>query len=519
MKKFFSILLKLILVLLLAVAIFVFWNVKDRHSGYAINMHQKPIKSGFLKAGFSALRINPKIIDTWTDANNDAQYNPDDGDTFSDNNNNGKFDPVWIAGFQNSRPANGLHDDLWARCMLINDGDFTIAVVALDVIGFGSDEVISIRKKVAELAAVDYTIVCSTHTHEGPDVLGLWGSSEYKSGVDPAYKEYIINQAASAVKTALQNARPAKIRFAKEEQGAANLAGDTRKPFVFDPTIALMQAIDKETNETLGTFTCWSNHPETTWNKNLLISSDFPHYYREAMERGMMREDSVLVEGMGGIAVYVSGSIGGLITTHPEVGIRDQFDNEVYTKPSFEKARAQGEKLAKLSMGALNNNASRSLVKGAIRLRAKTIHLPLDNNLLKLAASVGVLDRGMSGWMKVRSEVCYWTLGPAAFLHHPGEMYPEIIHGGVEHGPGQDFNTAPIETPPIKKSIKAEYSFYVGLSNDMIGYIIPKSQWDEEAPYMFEEKEAPYGEINSLGPETAPILHQELIQLIHEIEK
>lgn len=519
MKKFLKIIFQLLLVLLLVVGLFVFWNVKDRHSGYEVDLFQKPKKSNYLKAGFSALRISPRITDTWKDANGDAQYNPEDGDQFEDNNSNGKFDPVWMAGFQNRRPANGIHDDLWARCMMIDDGNFKLAVVALDLIGFGSDEVIAIRKKVAQLVKVDYTIVCSTHTHEGPDVLGMWGAEEYRSGVDEAYKEYVINQAAASVKEAVAKSRPAKIRFAKDEKGAANLAGDTRKPYVFDPTISILQAIDSETKETLGTFTCWSNHPETTWNKNLLISSDFPHFYREAMEKGVVRNDSLLMEGLGGTAVYVSGSIGGLITTHPDIGIRDQFDQQVYTEPSFKKARAQGEKLARLSLNALNNNASRSLVKGAIRLRAKTLHLPLDNNLFKLAASIGVLDRGMTGWMKVRSEICYWKLGPASFLHHPGEIYPEIIHGGVEHPEGQDFNIAPIEEPPIKMAVKSEYPFYVGLSNDMVGYIIPKSEWDEEPPFLYGESESPYGEINSLGPNTAPILHQELIKLIHQIEK
>ncbi len=58
--------------------------------------------------------------------------------------------------------------------------------------------------------------------------------------------------------------------------------------------------------------------------------------------------------------------------------------------------------------------------------------------------------------------------------------------------------------------------FIAGLSNDFIGYILPLSQWDEKAPYTYEQKEAPYGEINSVGPQTAPILYDAMTSLIGE---
>ena len=64
---------------------------------------------------FAAVAITPEVPDRWTDINNNAEYEPDKGETFTDGNGNGVFDPVWIAGFGNSRAANGIHDDLWAQ--------------------------------------------------------------------------------------------------------------------------------------------------------------------------------------------------------------------------------------------------------------------------------------------------------------------------------------------------------------------------------------------------------------------
>jgi hypothetical protein len=54
------------------------------------------------------------------------------------------------------------------------------------------------------------------------------------------------------------------------------------------------------------------------------------------------------------------------------------------------------------------------------------------------------------------------------------------------------------------------------LANDEIGYIIPKSQWDVAAPFCYGRKKAQYGESNSLGPETAPILCEAIRQLLND---
>ena len=70
---------------------------------------------------------------------------------------------------------------------------------------------------------------------------------------------------------------------------------------------------------------------------------------------------------------------------------------------------------------------------------------------------------------------------------------------------GADFPDAPIE-PGIYAQMKAPHRMIVGLANDEIGYIIPKRQWDELPPFCYGLKKTQYGEENSLGPDTSPIL-------------
>ena len=87
------------------------------------------------------------------------------------------------------------------------------------------------------------------------------------------------------------------------------------------------------------------------------------------------------------------------------------------------------------------------------------------------------------------------------------------MNGGVERAPGGDFDVDPVEVPPLRALLPGRVRFVLGLANDELGYIIPKSEWDEQPPYLYGATKRPYGEVNSLGPETAPRLHAALREL------
>ena len=91
-------------------------------------------QAGELQVGFAQISITPNIIDQWVDVNNDVQFDPDI-DLWTDVNGNGKFDAVWMAGFQNQRPAQGIKDNLMAVAVVIDDGKNRIGIVTADTVG------------------------------------------------------------------------------------------------------------------------------------------------------------------------------------------------------------------------------------------------------------------------------------------------------------------------------------------------------------------------------------------------
>src|SRR5690606_13046759 len=135
--------------------------------------------------------------------------------------------------------------------------------------------------------------------------------------------------------------------------------------------------------------------------------------------------------------------------------------------------------------------------------RAKTLLAPVENNTFILASAMGLIKMGMPEYFKTRTEVGAIGIGPGLFLSIPGEIYPEIADRGIEGPEGRDFDMQAIELPPLQELIKVPYKFYLGLSNDELGYIIAKSEWDVKKPYLYLDQEDSYGESNSLGAETA----------------
>jgi len=517
MKKILKITLGAVCLIIAGMGIYAIFQFRDRHPDYQIDI-KLSTGPGTLEAGFAKFDITPVDFETWEDVNGNAKYDPDNGDRYIDKNGNGKFDAIWLAGFHHARPAQGVQDKLWARAMVLRSGDITLALCVIDMIGFGNDEVIATRKMIsAALPDIDYVIVASTHVHSSPDVMGIWGPSDYVSGINKAYVAQVQTGIKDAVVQAYEARKKAHVKFAVEPDKLKDLVGDTRMPLVADAGLKLMQVIDTETGKTLGTLMNWGNHPETLWSKNIRLSSDFADPWRNYVENGIRVADSLVTPGIGGVAIFLNGAIGGLMTTHPDMYITDPYTGAAYAQPSPEKIQAQGKALAKITLETLKDTSLPLHASLDMGIRAHNIELSMDNGLFHLAAFLGIFDRGFVGWKKIRSEVSAWYLGPATFVHVPGELYPEILHGGIASPAGGDFQLSPVEVPSIGSQIPGQFAFFSGMSNDMIGYIIPKSQWDVKPPFTFGNSKRPYGEINSLGPETAPRIHQEVLRVLKEL--
>ena len=482
---------------LVALVVFVARGVyafRDRSPGYKLDLRIDATKSQTephpLRVGFGRVKINPDLSDP--------------------------KHPVWVAGFSQHRAATAIHDDLWAIACVLDDGHTRVGMIALDAIGFFHDDVVAVRRSCAAEWKLDYVIVCSTHNHSTPDLMGLWGPDALHTGVDAGYRRQVIAAATKSVGDAVAALQPTRMALHEIPTPTEGLVADTRKPIVFDPDIRVMHFTSPSTGKTLGTIVGWANHPETPWGQNTEITADFCGYVREALEHGFTDKGQLLATGVGGIHLYVNGAVGGLMTTHPSVTVRDPYLQQDFKEPSHAKARAVGHQLATRILPRLAGTNLVSKDQAPIGVRARTIEIPIDNKLFLAGAYVGLMDRGHVHWRTMRTEVALVTIGDASIACVPGEIYPEIVNGGIERAPGGDFDLEPVEVPPLRELMPGRIKFVFGLANDELGYIIPKSEWDEKPPYIYGSTGHVYGEVNSCGPDTARLVHSALAELFRE---
>ena len=424
--------------------------------------------------------------------------------------------PVFLAGYGHGRVAKGVHDRLMARGLVIESGGEKIALVAVDLVGLQYPAVQQIRKK---LPHYKYVMVSSTHNHEGPDVIGIWGATPLHNGVDPDYIKLVVEQVVKLVRTAEAALLPAEAFYgtAKDE----SLLGDSRLPKVYDGVLRTVRFNRAGSKKRLGVLVQWNCHPEALGSRNTQVTADFPATTVAELSKRYQCP-----------IAYFSGAVGGLMA--PPDGLFKNAKGDVLKEGQFEYAEAYGRAVAKLAEKAIDS--AKPIRLAPLRVSAKPIALPLENKLYRAARAAGVLTREARLWTgdaeklgkkatlsdvfrstAVVTEVAYLQLGDLHVACIPGELYPELVYGKFQDpvDPAADFPKAPLE-PTVMKSLPGEKVLVFGLANDEIGYIIPKRQWDAKAPYCYGRKKSQYGEINSCGSEVAPIIMKALADRVRE---
>jgi hypothetical protein len=423
-----------------------------------------------------------------------------------------KSKPVYMAGFGQNRIATGVLDPLMARAIVFADGKSTIAMVSLDLVGLSYGNTLAVRKRLPDFS---YVLMSCTHNHEGPDTIGLWGPSPFKSGVDKDYIRHIEDCAVEAIQLAKKNLKPATARIGTASDGS--LLDDSREPYVKHDEIVVLEFSGAD-KKPAGLLVQWNCHPETLASENTRLSADYVGYTVKALR-----------EKYHCPVVYLTGTVGGLMT-NLHTPVKDDMGNEL-PGGSVAKTVRYGQNLAKLAEKALGE--AKPAVLTPIQAKSIDVYLPLDNPQFMVARQLGLMVRDGYVWsgdwhsgkplaedpkakrLTLRSEVAWLKLGQLDIALIPGEIYPELVLDKVQDpvDPGADFPDAPIE-PAIYKQMTGPFRMMVGLANDEIGYIVPKRQWDEKAPFCYGRKKAQYGEQNSLGPDTAPILCNAFKELV-----
>lgn len=409
--------------------------------------------------------------------------------------------PLYIAGYNNGLEISEVLDYCEARAVWMDTGDDGILLIGIDCIALDSSTVAKIRNGLKDVQNCASVNVYSTHTHAGPDTLGLWGPVGV-NGKNDDYMTALIEAAVTAGKDAAADRKPGKLFYGFAE--TTNMYRDSRLPLVFDPNLYQLR-FEAEDGPGLRIFN-YGAHAESLRGDNSRLSRDFP---------GMLCDGVTAVTGDN--TMFCAGPIGGLIMTKEFVGST--------TIQAVENLQITADKLVDYAL-SITPESERELAP-KLALSRTEFSIPLDNTAFLLYKTLGILGtkaipmESATGY-GVATELSVLMLDDLALTMIPGEIFPELVSGSV-YGDANRKSKNPRALAKIAQENGINEMIVIGLCNDELGYIVPPSDFllNEDAPYLEKtmdyKGENHYEETNSVGPKTAAKIAQAFEETVKKL--
>lgn len=374
--------------------------------------------------------------------------------------------PVGIAqgGFAaRQEGCKGIHDDLYAKALALDDGEHRAAIITCDLLGMDMAFVGEIRGILEQKAGVpaDHVAVCCSHTHSGPlwCAPGFWERTE-DQGIEEEWGRVLPRMIAGAGRMAFDRLEEARVgagvgtvrigvnRRHRNEQGKMVIAPNPEGPV--DTQVGVVR-VDRMDGTPLALLVNYACHGVVLGADNLLISADYAGAMMRMVEGAVGKGVTVLFANgaCGNINPRFRGTFeamertgwmlgGEVLKVMQEIGTSsdvrlNMLHRRIYlpikTFPPLEEAeRTLAEKerlLRQAEAGDLSENMT--------GLRGKIMYSRHVVSMLRaLSSSQRKKDLAQG---RIASEIQGLTMGDTALLMLPGELFVEIALAIRERSP------------------------------------------------------------------------------------
>jgi hypothetical protein len=372
-------------------------------------------------------------------------------------------------------PTKEKRGELTARAVVFRKGQVTIAVVALDLLGFPSVLGDRVRAQVTRISPQNI-LIASTHTHSAPDCYAFPDGKGGHTG-DLKYMDFVCDKAAEAVNAAIDRLEPAALKVATAE-AQGKIAYNYYAPDLYDRRMSVIQAISSQ-GKTIATLVNYAVHPEVLGNAVGILSPDLVGPMCAKIEATV-----------GGTALFVNGAQGGMITADN----RDLNQPKDPARAVWVDARTWEECLR---IGHLMASEALRIVKDAPKQSdpslfcdAITVRFSVDSLLMWAVVVGSPLNYPHNADQSIKARINLVNLGTAQILTIPGEALPNI---GFY----------------LKRKMRGRHNLLFGLTNDAFGYILTKVDFQSFPRYDYVSR-------TSLGEMTGEILIENSLGLIRK---
>jgi hypothetical protein len=229
---------------------------------------------------------------------------------------------IFLIGYGDRSKGNvGVHDDLTATAIVLDDGKSRIAIVALDILTINEFIVDRVRSRLAPTEV----ILCCSHTHSGP----ISYADEKSSRLNRNYINSLVDNIVEAVNEAQTTLSPAHLEYSR---GEANMGINRREKMADgrmeigrnpegarDKSAQVIGVISQD-RKRLATIVNYACHGTVLGPDNLLVSADWIGVMRKKVE-----------DELGGLALFLQGAAANI---NPDMYWEDER--------AYEKAAEQG---------------------------------------------------------------------------------------------------------------------------------------------------------------------------------
>jgi hypothetical protein len=241
-----------------------------------------------------------------------------------------------------------------------------VILLTFDCIGLMYPSLLDIRNEINKSIPIinpEKIVISSTHTHAGPDVVGIWGKNYTSSGVNDLHMKKIVRMAVIAIQEAYEKRKEATMEYAMGVFGD-DWVKNISEPNEIDREISAIRFIDKD-HRSIATLTNFACHPTIMDDATTAASADYLWGYYHYL-------DSI----QGGVNMFFQGAIGGWI--QPED-----------VKSSFENAMYYGRTMAAHVYSLLSQPTVSS--SNTITFQSKQVSFPMKNPTFSMLSKAGVI--------------------------------------------------------------------------------------------------------------------------------
>jgi hypothetical protein len=417
-----------------------------------------------------------------------------------------------LAGFAARKSVSeGVHDDLFAHALVMENSETAIALVSVDVLALSGGFVRRVRAGVAERTGInpDAVMIACTHTHAGPVTITTFFNPG--ESLDPSYMDRLASAIIDAVTNAWQSRFPARVGVGVGHVRGVGVNRRTPDQRPVDEEIGIIKVEDADgrTRAVLMNYAC---HPTVLGPDNRLITGDFPAFAVKEIEESI---------GSDGLAMFVNGTQGNISMGHSSelsaIGV-------ITPGRTFERAAELGHLLSQSTLDVLGSiQTSDAAVINAVTV---SIGLPIkkypavEETSRQLRAAEEYLtdlakteDANTTELRRAKSEHLYASI-TNFYAKETQSLNDGLLHIELQ---GIRIDDAVFVAVPAEvfveiglrlKKMAPYKTFIVGLANDYIGYL-PTSEAHEAGGYEVVSSKC--------RPEAADVLVEKIIKIEHRL--